>query len=258
MAEGAAYWTAGLHAVETALEGGGARVRRVLADRRRRDARLRRVLETAERCGVAVERVDARVIEERVAGVRHQGICAEVLGPAVLDEHDVAERIARSSQPLVLVLDGVQDPHNLGACLRTAAAAGADAVVVPRDRAARLNATVERAAAGAARRVPFATVTNLARALAVLKDAGCWVVGTAGEADTPVHDADLAGGLALVMGGEEKGLRARTRSACDQLVRISLAGPVESLNVSVATGICLFEALRQRQASAQAQAGTRR
>lgn len=241
-------WVGGLHAVETALAGGAGHVRRLLVDRRRRDGRLARLVEHARRAGVAVERVPGATLDARIPDGRHQGACAEVVGPGVLDEPGLRERLAALGHaPFVLVLDGVQDPHNLGACLRSAEAAGADAVVIPRDRAARLSPAVERAAAGAAALVPLAAVTNLGRTLEGLKAAGCWVVGTAGDAQASLYEAGLTGPLALVLGGEEKGLRARTRALCDRLVRIPLAGRVESLNVSVAAGICLFEALRQRR-----------
>jgi len=241
-------WVAGIHAVESALAGGAGQVRRVLADRERKDARLQRLLQHAQSDGIAVERVPERVLAERVPGVRHQGVCAEVQGSGVLDEASLRERLAALGRPpFVLVLDGVQDPHNLGACLRSAEAAGADAVVVPRDRAARITPVVERTAAGAAALIPVAAVTNLARALEDLKAAGCWIVGAAGDAALSIHDADLTGGLALVLGGEEKGLRSRTRDVCDLLVSIPMAGRTESLNVSVAAGVCLFEALRQRR-----------
>ncbi|MDZ7748944.1 MAG: 23S rRNA (guanosine(2251)-2'-O)-methyltransferase RlmB [Halofilum sp. (in: g-proteobacteria)] len=252
------HWTAGIHAVETALSGGAGHVARVLVERRRRDGRLRRLIERATRAGIPVERVDTARLDACVPGVRHQGVCAQVEGAAVLDERALGAHLAGLRRPpFVLVLDRVQDPHNLGACLRSAEAAGVDAVVVPRDRAARVSATVERVAAGAAGRVALAAVTNLARALETLKECGCWVVGTAGDADTTLFEADLAGGLALVLGGEEKGLRARTRAACDRLVAIPMAGRAESLNVSVAAGVCLFEAVRQRRAMDEGQKANR-
>lgn len=242
-------WVGGLHAVETALAGGAGHVRRLLVDRRRRDDRLARLVEHARRAGIAVERVPAATLDQRLPDGRHQGACAEVLGTGVLDEAGLRERLAAIAHaPFLLALDGVQDPHNLGACLRSAEAAGVDAVVIPRDRAARLTPAVERAAAGAAALVPLAAVTNLGRALEGLKEAGCWIVGAAGDARVSLYDADLAGPLVLVLGGEDKGLRARTRALCDTLVHIPLAGRVDSLNVSVATGVCLFEALRQRRA----------
>ena len=149
--------------------------------------------------------------------------------------------------PLYLVLDGVQDPHNLGACLRTADAAGVEAVIIPKDRAAGVNTTVSNVASGAAESIPVIEVTNLARTLRALQDAGIWVIGTAGDAETSIYDVDLNRPLALVMGAEDKGLRQNTRNHCDMLVSIPMAGIVENVNVSVATGICLFEAIRQRR-----------
>lgn len=240
-------WLAGIHAVETAVTGGSGRVIRVLADRRRRDARLNRVVEHAERAGIPVERVASARLAEQVGVVRHQGVCAEVRGRGVLDDEGLRALVAGLEHaPLLLALDGVQDPHNLGACLRSAAASGADAVMIPRDRAARLTPTVERAAAGAADRIPLTAVTNLVRTLDWLKEGGSWALGATGTAETSLYSADLSGGLVLVLGGEEKGLRPRTREACDLLVSIPLSGGVESLNVSVAAGVCLFEAVRQR------------
>ncbi len=240
-------WCAGFHAVETALVGGRDRVRRIWIDRQRRDGRARRLVERAERAGVSVERVATADLDACVGGVRHQGVCAELAGRGVLDERALIGHVQQLATPLVLALDGVSDPHNLGACLRSAEAAGADAVVVPRDRAARVTPTVERAAAGAASRVPLAAVTNLARTLERLKDAGCWTLGTAGEAEQAIYDVDLTGALVLVLGAEGSGLRQRTRQTCDALVSIPLAGDVASLNVSVATGVCLFERLRQQR-----------
>lgn len=248
--EGQRRWCAGFHAVETALVGGRAHVRRIRVDRQRRDGRVRRLVERAERAGVAVERVATADLDACVGGVRHQGVCAELAGRGVLDERTLVGHVEQLATPLVLALDGVSDPHNLGACLRTAEAAGADAVAVPRDRAARVTPAVERAAAGAASRVPLAAVTNLARTLARLEAATCWAVGTAGEAKQSIHDIDLSGPLALVLGAEGRGLRRRTRQACDAVVSIPLAGEVASLNVSVAAGVCLFERVRQQRSRA--------
>lgn len=251
-------WVGGLHAVETALAGGAGHVRRVLVDRRRRDGRLARLVEHAQRAGIAVERVPGTTLDRHLPDGRHQGACAEVVGAGVLDEQGLRARLATLAHaPFVLALDGIQDPHNLGACLRSAEAAGADAVMIPRDRAARLTPAVERAAAGAAALVPVAAVTNLGRALEGLKTGGCWIVGTAADAPASLYDADLGGALVLVLGGEEKGLRARTRALCDVLVHIPLAGRIESLNVSVAAGVCLFEALRQRRAGQGGSPGDR-
>lgn len=240
-------WIAGIHAVDTALAGGRGAVERVLVDRRRRNARLRRLLDRAARAGIPVEGVPAATLDERVPGVRHQGVCAALSGPAILDQAGLQEVLAAlTGPPLVLALDGVHDPHNLGACLRSAAGFGADAVVLPRDRAARVTPTVERTAAGTAGLVPIAAVTNLARALETLKRDGCWVVGTAADAGAALPDTDLGGALVLVLGGEEKGLRPRTRAVCDRLAAIPLAVGVDSLNVAVAAGVCLYEARRQR------------
>lgn len=241
-------WIGGLNPVETALAAGTGHVRRVLADRRRRDARIKRLLDRARGAGVPVECVAAETLAGHVPDGRHQGVCAEVSGGGALDEHGLRALVeGLDHAPFMLALDQVQDPHNLGACIRSAAAAGCDAVIVPRDNAARLTPAVERAAAGATALVPLATVTNLARVLEHLQQAGCWVVGTAGDAAETLHEADLTGGLVVVAGGEAGGLRARTRGLCDRLVAIPLAGGVESLNVSVAVGVCLFEAVRQRR-----------
>lgn len=246
----------GLHAVEAVIAGGVARVRRVLADHRRRDDRLERLLDRARRGGITVERTDGATLAAWLGDERHQGVAAEVVGPATLDEAALFDLVdGLDHAPLLLVLDGVQDPHNLGACLRTAEAAGADALVAPRDRAARLTPAVERAAAGAAELLPFAQVTNLARVLERLRERGCWVTGTAGDASASLYAVDLTGPLALVCGGEANGLRRRTRALCDQLVAIPLSGRTASLNVSVAAGVCLFEALRQRAAGRRAGEG---
>lgn len=240
-------WVAGIHAVETALAGGAGSVLRVLAEHRRRDARMKRIAERAARAGIPLERVDHARLDECAGGARHQGVCAEVQGRAILDEAGLLDRVdSLAGPPFLLALDGVQDPHNLGACLRSAAAAGVDAVIVPRDRAARLTPVVERAAAGTTAIVSLAAVTNLARTLKRLGERGCWITGASGAAPTVLHEADLTGALVLVVGGEGRGLRVGTRAACDRLVAIPLANGVESLNASVATGVCLFEARRQR------------
>jgi len=184
--------------------------------------------------------------------VAHQGVAAEIEALAPWGEEQLLAAVTQSPlshhEPLLLALDGVQDPHNLGACLRTADACGALAVIVPRDRAAPLNATARKVAAGAAESTPVAVVTNLARALRLLKDAGLWVVGAEAQASTRVQDADLTGPRVLVLGAEGTGLRSLTRRHCDWLVRLPAMGAVESLNVSVAAGMLLYEALRQRAA----------
>jgi 23S rRNA (guanosine2251-2'-O)-methyltransferase len=239
----------GLHAVRTALRYGSAGVEHLWVDARRlRDARLRPVLDLAREAKVALSMADRDELDALVPGVNHQGAVARVRVPAGRDEVSLFELVASLREtPFLLVLDGVQDPHNLGACLRSADAAGVHAVIAPKDRSAGLTPTACKVASGAAESLLFVQVTNLVRTLQRLKDElGLRVVGTAGDAETPLFAADLTGGLVLVMGGEEKGMRRLTREACDLLVSLPMRGTVESLNVSVAAGVCLFEALRQR------------
>ncbi len=238
----------GLHAVQAALENQASRVAGVLLQRGRGDARIDAIEQLARAAGISVERREVRELDQLSGNGRHQGVVArlEAAGPqgeGALD--DLLDKAGPA--PFVLVLDGVQDPHNLGACLRTADAAGVHAVIVPRDRAAGLSPTVRKVASGAAETTPLIHVVNLARTLRHLKDRGIWVVGAAGEADMDLYAADLKGPLAIVMGSEGEGLRRLTREHCDSLVRIPMAGSVESLNVSVATGVLLFEATRQRR-----------
>jgi 23S rRNA (guanosine2251-2'-O)-methyltransferase len=242
-----ARWIGGLNPVATAVSLGAGHVRLVQAERRRNDARLENLLSRAEQAGIAVERVQANALEQRVPGIRHQGVIAEIVGAGMLEQEALEAHLdGLDHAPLLVLLDGVQDPHNLGACLRSAEAAGADAVIIPRDRAARLTPTVERAAAGAAQCLPLAGVTNLGRTLDALRRRGCWAVGMAGDAGRGLYQADLQGSLALVLGGEDRGVRPATRKRCDDVVRLPLQGRTESLNVSVAAGVCLFEAVRQR------------
>jgi 23S rRNA (guanosine2251-2'-O)-methyltransferase len=206
------------------------------------------VLELAARAGVAVERVATRVLEERVPGVRHQGMVLQAREVRALDERDL-ETLLRDSAgpPLVLVLDGVLDPHNLGAVLRSSDAAGVTAVVIPKDRAAPLTPVVRKVASGAAEYVPLVSVTNLARSLEKMQALGVWTVGLDEAASTSLYDTDLTGGIAIVLGAEGAGLRRLTREHCDHLVSLPMCGLVESLNVSVTAGVCLYEALRQRR-----------
>ena len=240
----------GLHAVEALLRHHPKRVKQVWLAEGRGDPRARAVVELAERARVRLGQCERREMDAWVEGV-HQGVVAEVSPSQVWGEAMLEELLDRAEgPPLLLVLDGVTDPHNLGACLRTADAAGALAVIVPKDKAATLNATVRKVACGAAEVIPLVAVTNLARALEKLQQRGLWVVGTAGEAEQVIYDQDLTGPTVLVMGAEGKGMRRLTREHCDYLVRLPMAGSVSSLNVSVATGVCLFEALRQRQVAA--------
>ena len=239
----------GIHAVRVLLSRHPQRVRRVLLGAGRDAGRLAEIRGLAQRAGVQVSAADDAALDRLAGGERHQGVVAEVQPRAGDPETQLEEALeAAAGAPLLLVLDGVQDPHNLGACLRSADAAGVAAVIVPRDRAAGLTPVVRKVAAGAAETVPLVAVVNMARTLRDLKQRGIWLVGTDDAADRTLYDADLKGPVALVMGSEGEGLRRLTRECCDQLVAIPMAGAVESLNVSVATGVALFEAVRQRSA----------
>lgn len=241
-------WLLGPNAVEAQLESDPSRILEVLVEDGKRNARVDGLAQRLKQAGIAVQRVPRAQLDKRVASDRHQGIAARWRLPEALDEADLVRMIeAAAMPPLILVLDGVQDPHNLGACIRTAAAAGAMAVVVPKDRAVGLTPTVVRASAGMAAKLPLVRVTNLARALERIKKAGVWVGGAAGEATESVYQADLKGPIAIVMGSEGEGLRELTRKTCDYLWKIPIAPNVESLNVSVAAGVFLFEVVRQRQ-----------
>jgi 23S rRNA (guanosine2251-2'-O)-methyltransferase len=236
----------GMHAVRALLTRSGGRVRRMFVDVRRDDARMREILQLALAAGIKPERVDSKALAARLGDVAHQGVMVEVDPMPPWHEDELVDALTAARNPLVLVLDGVQDPHNLGACMRTADACGALAVVVPKDRAAGMNATVRKVAAGAAETLPLVTVTNLARALKLMKDAGQWIVGADMSGDKLAWQADLAGSVTLVMGSEGDGLRELTRKNCDFMVRLPQVGAVESMNVSVATGMLLYEAVRQR------------
>ena len=247
MADSKRNFVYGLHAVNAALERAPERVLELWLVQTRDDARARDLKERAERVGVHVHAVSGDALAKLVGDVVHQGAAVAMRPLKPWDEHDLTQALGHLTvDPLLLILDGVTDPHNLGACLRTADAAGAHAVVIPKDRAASVDGVVRKVAAGAAEFVPVATVTNLARTLEVLKERGIWVVGTDGEAEQALYSADLKRPLALVLGAEGAGMRRLTRDRCDFLVRIPMAGHVQSLNVSVAAGIALFEALRQR------------
>jgi len=245
----AAAITYGIHPVRVMLARSPQRVRRLLLGSARDDARLAEIRVLAERAGVAIAAADAAQLDKLADGGRHQGVVAELQARAGDPETQLEEALeAAAGAPLLLVLDGVQDPHNLGACLRSADAAGVTAVVAPRDRAAGLTPVARKVAAGAAESVPFVSVVNLARTLRDLKSRGLWLIGTSDDADRTIYDVDLTGPTVLVMGSEGEGMRRLTRECCDQLVSIPMAGAVESLNVSVAAGVVLYEAVRQRRA----------
>ena len=238
----------GFHAVGVRLKVAPASIIEVYADPTRRDARMRQFLQRAAEAGVRVIEADAQRLARLAGSAGHQGLAARVhpveLARSLDDLLDGVE--AAGTAPLLLVLDGVTDPHNLGACLRVADGAGAHAVIAPKDHAVGISATVAKVASGAAETVPYFMVTNLARTLGELKERSIWIVGTAGEAEQTVYDMDLKVPTALVLGAEGDGMRQLTRKTCDVLARIPMRGAVESLNVSVASGVCLYEALRQR------------
>jgi 23S rRNA (guanosine2251-2'-O)-methyltransferase len=243
---------AGFHAVAGRVASAPASIAALYVDPQRHDQRMRRLCEQAEAAGVRVMHADARRLHGLAGEVPHQGVVAVCEAPLAL-QRTLDEVLADvDASTLLLLLDGVTDPRNLGACLRSANAAGARAVIVPRDRSASMTPVVAKAAAGAADSTPLVTVTNLARAMEEIKAAGIWIAGAAGEADRLLYDLDLTGPIAWVLGAEGEGMRRLTRDKCDWLARIPLAGQVESLNVSVATGICLFETVRQRRARAAA------
>ncbi len=238
----------GFHAVLSRLRQHAASVQEILIDRDRIDARMKDLLSMAQNANVRVMQVERSRLDG-MAGIngRHQGVIARVVDTSIpyKDIHDILESDL-DEPPFFLILDGVEDPHNLGACLRVADAMGVHAVIAPKDRAVGLNATVRKVACGAAETVPFIAVTNLARTIRELKEAGVFVVGTTMDAPGTLHNTKLQGPIALVLGAEGDGMRRLTTEACDALITIPMYGSVESLNVSVASGICLYEIRRQR------------
>jgi len=237
----------GFHAVTVRLKTAPESVREIHVETTRRDARMRQFVARAQEAGARVIDSDDASLQRLAGTHRHQGVVARV--DAVFKARTIDEVLEDvQGAPLLLVLDGVTDPHNLGACLRVADGAGAHAVIAPKDHAVGVNATVAKVASGAAETVPYLMVTNLARCIGALKAHGIRVVGAVEDAPQTIHQADLRGPLALVLGAEGKGLRQLTRTSCDALLRIPMHGAVESLNVSVAAGVCLFEARRQRDA----------
>lgn len=240
----------GQHAVRALLTRHAERVSALTIVEGRAEPRVAELQALAQKVGKKVSRASPATFKQLFGDAVHQGVYVDVQPLPPWREEELVAAIARKLEvkqpPLVLVLDGVQDPHNLGACLRTADACGALAVVIPKDRAVQMNATVRKVAAGAAETTPLAVVTNLARALRLLKEAGLWIVGADAEAPKLALETDLAGPIALVMGAEGSGLRQLTRETCDLLVRLPQAGAVESLNVSVAAGMLMYETVRQR------------
>ncbi len=246
----------GIHAVRTALKFGADGVTELWLDRQRRDRRFADLITLARAAAIPVHTLERSQLDQAAPATNHQGVLAWVRVPAARSEAELAPLIANSpTPPVVLVLDGITDPHNLGACLRTAEAVGATAVVAPRDQAVGLTPAAVKVASGAAHTMPFIQVTNLARTLEALKQQGLWIFGTQMEAPTTLFANDLRSPLALVLGSEGKGLRPLTVRHCDVLMQLPMSGAVESLNVSVTAGICLYEVWRQRQTLSQGAAG---
>lgn len=240
-------WLYGVHAISAVLDKEPERVLDIMVAKGRDDERMNQLVKHARRQGIAVQFVQRKTLDDKTKGEQHQGVIARAKPARVLDESDLDKLLAEHEVPFLLVLDGVTDPHNLGACLRNADAAGVHAVIVPKDNSASITPAVRKVAVGAAETVPLIQITNLARTLKQLQQAGVWVIGTAGKAEQLIYDCKLVGPVALVMGAEGKGMRRLTRETCDELVKLPMAGSVSSLNVSVASGVCLFEIVRQRR-----------
>lgn len=240
----------GLHAVAALLKNSLRKTQRVYMSEGRSDKRLQDVLDQAQALGVPIERLSAAIMQQCFGDFAHQGVVASATPLPEYNEHHLRDLLARTKKPVfLLILDGITDPHNLGACLRSADAAGVDFVIIPKDKSACITPTVSKVACGAAEAVPLVRVTNLVRAMETVKKEGIWIYGAAGEAPASLYKLDGCMPLALVLGAEGEGLRRLTREHCDGLFSLPMTGSVTSLNVSVATGICLYEVLRQRQAT---------
>lgn len=239
----------GIHAVHSLLKSSSHRVVELKVLKDRSDRRLQQILSLAEQNDIPVQTLKRATLDNLVDG-NHQGVVATAKPGETYNESYLDTLLDRANTEkaglLFLVLDGVTDPHNLGACLRSAEAAGAAAVIAPKDNSASLNTVARKVSSGASDSIPYVTVTNLSRSLRELQEQGVWVIGAAGEAENSLYDVDLSGSVALVMGAEGKGLRRLTRETCDHLAKLPMAGEVSSLNVSVAAGVFLYEAVRQR------------
>lgn len=236
----------GINVVESSLASVPERITTIWIDGTRQDRRLLALVERAKALGISIQMTSRKNLDRRVPEATHQGVLAEYRPLPPLHEDDLPDLIQKMPDSLFLVLDGVTDPHNLGACMRSAAAVGVQAVIAPRDRSASLTPVVRKVASGAAERIPYVAVTNLVRALQLLKNHGIWIVGMVDTAEQSIYSQDLSGPTALVLGSEGDGLRHLTRETCDRLAHIPMSLGMQSLNVSVAAGVCLFEVVRQR------------
>ncbi len=242
------HYIFGLHAVEAVLANQPGRVLHMLVQQGRHDKKVDALVQSARQSGIHIEQAPRQELDRLTNEGNHQGVVVFCQRAKAYSEADIKSLLAAlTTPPLILILDSVQDPHNLGACFRSADAAGANMIIAPRDKATGITPVVSKVACGAAETVPFVQVTNLVRAIELLKEEGVWIYGAAGEATQTLYQTDLTGPAALVLGAEGDGLRRLTREHCDVLVRIPMQGTVSSLNVSVATGVALFEVLRQRQ-----------
>ncbi|MGP1960040.1 MAG: 23S rRNA (guanosine(2251)-2'-O)-methyltransferase RlmB [Arsenophonus sp. NC-TX2-MAG3] len=237
----------GIHAVQALLERDPSRLKQVYILKGRKDKRLFSVINQLKKFGIIIQLVNRQWMNRQTENAVHQGIFAQIKSGREYQESDLDIIISQVKSPFLLILDGITDPHNLGACLRSAEAAGIDAVIVPKNKSAQLNAIAKKVACGAAENMPLIRVTNIARILRQLQQQNIWIIGTTGDTNHILYESKLTGAIALLMGGEGKGMRRLTRECCNELISIPMAGIVSSLNVSVATGICLFEAVRQRR-----------
>jgi 23S rRNA (guanosine2251-2'-O)-methyltransferase len=236
----------GIHALESVIEREPERLIELFVLKGKDEKSVHTLINQARRFGASIQFCQRKTLDEKADSEQHQGLVARVKPGKTYNDNDLAAIVAANAKPFLLVLDGVTDPHNLGACLRTADGAGVHAVIVPKDNSASLTPVVRKVACGAAEVVPLVQVTNLARTLRDLQGMGVWIIGTAGEADKNIYECELSGPMALVMGAEDKGMRRLTREHCDELIKLPMAGSVSSLNVSGATGVCLYEIVRQR------------
>ena len=240
----------GIHSIQALLKTSPERIKKIFLLKGRSDQRMQKIIQSAQKASISIEYCERKFLDTHCEG-NHQGVLAHVTPGKTYDErsfYELIDNLLENSQeiPLLLVLDGVTDPHNLGACIRTADSAGVHAIIIPKDNSTGLTETARKVASGAAESVPLIAVTNLARTLKTLQDKGLWVSGAAGEANKTIFEADLSGPRVIVMGAEGSGMRRLTRETCDELIKIPMSGTVSSLNVSVATGITLFEVVRQR------------